>query len=192
MITPPDPPEFVAADDQGVPAPATGSEKAVRSRYRDALRHRDMRLLIEAFLVDQVGSWSYFVVISVYIFDRTDSTQWLAAVAACRWGTGLLLASYGGVIADRYQRTTVLIVSALTSAVLMTGMAVVVATDAPVGLILAIKPCRPRRSPRTGPPRARSRPTLSVRRISPRRTPSSPDWTASWLCWGQVLAGCCC
>jgi MFS family permease len=138
MITPPDPPESVAADDQGVPAPATGSEKAVRSRYRDALRHRDMRLLIEAFVVDQIGSWSYFVVISVYIFDRTHSTQWLAAVAACRWGTGLLLASYGGVIADRYQRTTVLIVSALTSAVLMTGMAVVVATDAPVGLILAI------------------------------------------------------
>lgn len=138
MTTPPDPPESIAADDQAVPAPATGSEKAGRSRYRDALRHRDMRLLVVAFLVDQIGSWSYFVVISVYIFDRTHSTQWLAAVAASRWGTGLLLTSYGGVIADRYQRTTVLIVSALTSAVLMTGMAVVVATDAPVGLILVL------------------------------------------------------
>ena len=47
-------------------------------------------------------------------------------------------------IADRYQRMTVLIVSSLASAVLMTGMAVVVAADAPVGLVLASRPCRPR------------------------------------------------
>src|SRR5580658_2113859 len=107
-------------------------------RLRDALRHRDLRLLIGAFLVDQVGSWSYLVVISVYLFDRTHSTQWLAALGICRWGPALLLASYGGVIADRYQRVTVLIVSALASAVLMAGMAVVVAVNAPVGLVLAI------------------------------------------------------
>jgi nitrate/nitrite transporter NarK len=74
----------------------------------------------------------------VNIFDRTHSTQWLAAAGACRWGPGLLLASYGGVIADRYQRTTILIVSSLASAGLMVGMAVVVATDAPVGLVLAL------------------------------------------------------
>jgi MFS family permease len=111
---------------------------ATRGRYRDALRHRDLRLLIAAFLVDQIGSWSYLVVIGVYVFDRTHSTQWLAGLAVCRWGPGLLLASYGGVLADRYPRVTVLIVSSLVSAVLMTGMAVVVAVDAPVALVLAI------------------------------------------------------
>jgi MFS family permease len=123
-----------------MPAAAAGSsgKAAVRGRYRDALRHRDLRLLIAAFLVDQVGSWSYLVVISVYIFDRTHSTQWLAALAVCRWAPGLLLASYGGVIADRYERKTVLIVSSLASAVLMTGMTVVVGLGAPAGLVLAI------------------------------------------------------
>jgi MFS family permease len=109
-----------------------------RGRYRDALRHRDLRLLIGSFLVDQIGSWSYLVVIGVYVFDRTHSTQWLAWLAVCRWGPGLLLASYGGVLADRYERVTVLIVSSLVSAVLMTGMAVVVGTGAPVGLVLAL------------------------------------------------------
>jgi MFS family permease len=107
-------------------------------RLRDALRHRDLRLLIGAFLVDQVGSWSYLVVISVYLFDRTHSTQWLAALGICRWGPGLLLASYGGVIADRYQRVTILIVSALASAAVMAAMAVVVATNAAPGLILVL------------------------------------------------------
>ena len=45
-----------------------------------------MRLLIAAFLVDQVGSWSYVIVISVYVWDRTHSTLWLAALGICRWG----------------------------------------------------------------------------------------------------------
>jgi MFS family permease len=111
---------------------------AARGRYRDALCHRDLRLLITSFLIDQIGSWSYLVVIGVYVFDRTHSTQWLAALAVCRWGPGLLLASYGGVLADRYERVTVLITSSLVSAVLMTGMAVVVAIDASVGLVLAL------------------------------------------------------
>jgi MFS family permease len=97
-----------------------------------------MRLLIGTFLVDQVGSWSYVVVILVYIFDRTHSTQWLAATGICRWAPGLLLTSYGGVIADRYQRTIVMIVSATASAVIMTGMAVAVAAGAQVWIILAL------------------------------------------------------
>ena len=124
------------------PAPAVArsgrGKRAARGRYRDALRHRDLRLLIASFLVDQIGSWSYIIVISVYIFDRTHSTQWLAANALCRWGPSLLLASYGGVLADRYQRTTVMAVSALACAVLMAGMAVVVGSDAPVAFVLAI------------------------------------------------------
>jgi len=120
------------------PPPAVTGKRAARGRYRDALRHRDLRLLIAAFLVDQIASWSYIIVISVYIFDRTHSTQWLAANAVCRWGPSLLLASYGGVLADRYQRTTVMAVSALASAVLMAGMAVVVGSDAPVAFVLAI------------------------------------------------------
>ena len=134
------------ADQQDSEAPAEAEpaaardtgKTAARSRYRDALRHRDLRLLISSFVIDQIGSWSYIVVISVYIFERTHSTQWLAAAGVCRWLPGLLLASYGGVIADRYERTTVLIVSAVVSAVLMSGIAVVVAADGPVGLILAL------------------------------------------------------
>jgi MFS family permease len=139
MVAPPGPGESAAPAEAVPAAAASGSGKpAARSRYRDALRHRDLRLLVASFLVDQVGSWSYVVVISVYIFDRTHSTQWLAAAGVCRWAPGLLLASYGGVIADRYQRTTVLIVSSLVSAALMTGMALVVAAGAPVVLILIL------------------------------------------------------
>jgi hypothetical protein len=37
---------------------------AARGRYRDALHHRDLRLLLTASLIDQTGSWSYLIVIS--------------------------------------------------------------------------------------------------------------------------------
>lgn len=139
MAQQPGPDESTAPAPAAPPAATSGSgQVAARGRYRDALRHRDLRLLIVSFLVDQIGSWSYVVVISVYIFDRTHSTQWLAAAGICRWAPGLVLASYGGVIADRYPRTTVMIVSSLAAAVLMAGMAVVVATDAPVILVLVL------------------------------------------------------
>jgi CRP-like cAMP-binding protein len=129
-------------DPFGPPPPPAESAAVVRAarsgRYRDALRSRDLRLLVVSFLIDQIGSWSYAVVLSVYIFDRTHSTQWLAVAGICRWGPNLLLASYAGVIADRYQRTTVMIVSALLSAILMTGMAVAVGTSAPIAYLLVI------------------------------------------------------
>jgi MFS family permease len=97
-----------------------------------------MRIQAGTYVFDQIGRWSYIVVILVYIFDRTHSTQWLAATGVCRWAPGLLIGSYGGVIADRYQRTTVMIVSALASAVIMTGMAIAVAAGAAVWIILAL------------------------------------------------------
>lgn len=135
MATPPGPEESVV-EPEALAVDAVSRRNAARGRYRDALRHRDLRLLVASFLIDQLGSWSFVVVISVYIFDRTHSTQWLAAAGVCRWAPGLLLASYGGVIADRYERVTLLIVSSLASAALMIGMALVVAVDGPVSLIL--------------------------------------------------------
>ena len=137
MITPPAPDDATATS-QVLDASAGGGAGRSHGRYRDALRHRDLRLLIASFLVDQIGSWAYVVVIAVYLFDRTHSTQWLAILGICRWGPNLLLASYGGVLADRYDRATVMVVSSLVSGVLMTGMAVVVGTGAPDILVLLL------------------------------------------------------
>jgi MFS family permease len=106
------------------------------SRYRDVLRARDFRLLILSFIVDQIGSWSYSVVIVVYVYQRTHSTVDLAELSACRWIPGLLLSGYAGVIADRYDRTRVMLVSALSSALVMAGIAVVVAARAPIWALL--------------------------------------------------------
>lgn len=138
-MTTPEPQESASAGEAATPTRASQtSDAARRGRYRDVLRYHDMRILIASFLVDQIGSWSFAVVIAVYVFDRTHSTQWLAILGICRWAPGLLLASYGGVIADRYERITILIVSSLASAILMAGMAAGVAAGAPVVVILVL------------------------------------------------------
>ena len=108
-------------------------------RYRDALRQRDFRLMVVAYVVDALGGWAYSVVLAVYVWDRTHSTQWLAAMASAGWLTSLLVGSYAGVLADRYERTRLMIVSALSSAAVMCVIAVVVGTNGPLALLLALR-----------------------------------------------------
>lgn len=109
-----------------------------RGRYRDALRQHDFALLVLASLVDEIGSWSYSVVIAVDVYERTHSTVWLASLSACRWIIGLLLSGYAGVIADRYERTRVMLLSALGSGVVMVGIAVSVGLHGPIWTLLAL------------------------------------------------------
>lgn len=109
-----------------------------RARYRDALRSRDYRILISAFLVDSIGGWAYNVVLVVYIFDRTGSPTWVSVFLASSWVPKMVLAPYAGLIADRYERTRIMFVSALSSFTAMSAIAVLVLIDAPLLLILAL------------------------------------------------------
>lgn len=107
-------------------------------RYRALLRRRDFRRLLGSFLVDQVGSWAYAVIIAVDVYERTHSTTYLAALSACRWIPGLLLSGYAGVVADRYERVHVMLASALASAAVMSGIAVLVGLHGPIWLLLVL------------------------------------------------------
>lgn len=111
-----------------------------QARYRDALRSRDLRLLLTSATIDSIGTWASTVVLAVYVFDRTGSTVWIAAFTASRWVPGLLFGTVGGVIADRYERTRVLVVSALLQCLITLGFLVIVGTDGPVWLLLVLQP----------------------------------------------------
>ena len=108
------------------------------SRYRDAFRHRDFRRLTVAFLIDQIGGWAYNVVLIVWVFDRTHSPGWVAATTASGWVPRLLWSAYAGVLADRYERTTVMLVSSMASFVAMVAVALTVAANGPTAAALAL------------------------------------------------------
>jgi MFS family permease len=109
-----------------------------RGRYRDVLRQRDFVLLAVGSLIDQIGSWSYSVVLAVEVYHRTHSTIWLAGLSGSRWGVGLLLSGYAGVIADRYERTRLMLSSALASGLVMIAMAFAVGFTWPVWWLLVL------------------------------------------------------
>ncbi len=108
------------------------------SRFRDALSHRDFRLLTASFTVDQLGNWASSVVLLVYVFDRTGSPTYLAITTAVRWVPALFISSYAGVLADRHDRARVMRTSALTSFALAAAMTAVVAGAGPVPLLLLL------------------------------------------------------
>lgn len=107
------------------------------NRYVAALRIRDLRTLVIAFLTDGAASWSYIVVLTAYVFERTHSAAWITALVAVRFITGMVLGAYAGVLADRYDRRKVLLASAAAATLVTLVIAVVVASDAPLVLLLA-------------------------------------------------------
>jgi MFS family permease len=107
------------------------------TRYRDVLRVRDFRRIVTAFLIDQIGGWAYSVVVIVWVFDKTHSPTWIAITTASGWVPRAVCSPYAGVLADRYERTKVMLWSSLLSFLAMIGVALVVAKDGPPALALA-------------------------------------------------------
>ena len=106
--------------------------------YRSALRHRDLRFLLAALSVSVIGSWAYNVALVVHVYDTTGSAAWVGAVAFGRFIPALLFSSYGGVVAERFERVRVMVVSDALCALWTALMAVAVATGAPVVVVLVL------------------------------------------------------
>ena len=101
---------------------------------RSALRTRDYRFILAASATSQTGDWLYNVALIVWAYQATHSTAWVAGVTIARLIPYPLLGPLGGVIADRYDRGRVLVVSDLARVAVMLGLAVLAAGDGPVGL----------------------------------------------------------
>jgi CRP-like cAMP-binding protein len=86
------------------------------------LRHRDFRYLAASLAVSQTGDWLYNVALLVLVLEATGSATWVAAAGIVRLLPYVVLVPLGGVVADRYPRKTVMIVSDLVRAGLMAGL----------------------------------------------------------------------
>ena len=116
----------------------TGSGTQSRG-MRAPLRHRDFRYLATGLAISQTGDWLYNVALLILVLNATGSATWVAAAGIVRLLPYVLFGSLGGVVADRYPRKTVMIVSDLARAVIMVGLGLVALTSAPplLAIILA-------------------------------------------------------
>jgi predicted MFS family arabinose efflux permease len=108
------------------------------SAYRSALSHRDLRLLLSGEVVSSSGSWAYNVALAVYVFDRTHSSFWVSAVFLVRFIPAMFLSSYGGVLAERFERVRLLITSDLLLFTWQILLALAVFLQLPVVVALAL------------------------------------------------------
>ena len=108
------------------------------SAYRRALRHADLRLLFAAMTVSVIGSWAYNVAIAVYVYDVTGSAGWVGAVAIGRFVPALVFSPYAGVLAERFERVRVMLVTDLACACYIAAMAVVMAAEGPAWLVIVL------------------------------------------------------
>jgi MFS family permease len=103
-----------------------------------ALVHRDFRYLFASRAISGTGDWLYNVALLVYVFERTHSAGWIAATSVAKLLPVAAFGSLGGVIADRFERRTVMIVSDLVRAGLMAALALVVEAHGPVLLVAGL------------------------------------------------------
>jgi len=109
-----------------------------RSAVREAFASRDFRYLLTGMAVSEAGSWLYGVALIVFVFDETRSAGWVAAATILRTIPYVVLGPLGGVIADRYERRTVMVTSDLARAALMFMLAAAAAASMHAGIAIAL------------------------------------------------------
>lgn len=106
--------------------------------YRELLGNRAlMRLLIGEF-ISGIGDWLYIVAIFVVIYRESGDAALVGAFGAIRLLPYVILSVPAGIVADRFDRRIVLLVSDLYRGSLMVVMAVLVAMHGPTLLIAAL------------------------------------------------------
>ena len=106
--------------------------------YRGVLAIPGARALIGASAASQIGNWLYNAALLGYVYSATRSPGWVGAATICRLVPYVLLGPFGGAVADRYRRRTVLLAGDAARMVLMAAIAATVAGAGPVALVIAL------------------------------------------------------
>lgn len=104
-------------------APAIGWRKMFA-----AFRHRNYRLFFAGQLVSLIGNWINSTAEGWLVYQMTGSTALLGVVAAASTGPMLFLSTWGGWIADRHPKRSVLVITQIVSMLLSLLLALLVWT----------------------------------------------------------------
>lgn len=89
---------------------APTDETGLRYSLR-AFRHREFRIFWSAALVSNTGSWLANLTVPYVLYDLTHSAFWVGLAALAQFLPGVVMAPYGGALADRHDRRRVLLVA---------------------------------------------------------------------------------
>ena len=89
------------------------------------LRRRDFLLLWLSGLVSVAGDWVLMVALPYYVYVATGSTLATAAMTAAELAPAIVLSSFTGVFADRWDRKRILVVANLLQALVVASLLLV-------------------------------------------------------------------
>jgi len=76
-----------------------------------AFKHRNYRVLFPASVLSNIGTWAQRIAQDWLVLELTGSAQLLGLITALQFLPSLLLSLYGGVLADRFDKRTLLIIT---------------------------------------------------------------------------------
>jgi MFS family permease len=105
--------------------------------FRPVFRNPELRRLSFALAGSAVGHWSYVVAVSVYAYQVAGAKA-VGLVWLVRMVPAALVSPFISVLADRFRRERVMIVSDLVRAAMVGGAAAAVWLDAPPWIVFAL------------------------------------------------------
>ena len=106
--------------------------------YRSLLRNGPLARLLAGEFVSGIGDWLYLVALLIVVYQHSEDVLLLGIVGAARVLPYVLLSVPAGIAADRFDRRLILIVTDTARAVIMLGIAWLVATNGPVEAIVGL------------------------------------------------------
>ena len=111
--------------------PTTESASPTAPRMFGAMRVHNFRLFVSANLVSQIGTWMQRIGQDWLVLQLSgDSGVALGVTTALQFGPTLFFSFYGGLLADRYDKRRLLMITQVVMGVLALGLGLLVVTDA--------------------------------------------------------------
>src|SRR3954471_1761234 len=102
---------------------------AFKQTFASARASRNFRLFLMGQFVSAIGTWMTFTATGWLVWQLTHSGSALGLNAALQFGPMLVIGAFGGVLADRFDKRKILIITQSLFAVVSVGFAVLVWTD---------------------------------------------------------------
>jgi len=102
---------------------------ALKQTFASARSSRNFRLFLMGQFVSAIGTWMTFTATGWLVWQLTRSGSALGINAALQFGPMLVIGAFGGVLADRFDKRRILIVTQSLFAVVSVVLAVLVATN---------------------------------------------------------------
>ena len=94
-----------------------------------AFNHRNFRILFPASVLSNTGTWAQRIAQDWLILELTGSAQMLGLITALQFLPFLLLSLYGGVLADKFDKRTLLIITNLGAGLGSLALGLLVVTN---------------------------------------------------------------